>query len=452
MSEFSLEGPKWGTSAITWSFATATYAADSSDPFSAAITGGYQSTIEQAFSAWAAVSNLTFQEVPDSANPGAATDIRIGFGAFNTLSTGTIGQTDIRYTVSGGQSLLVPDEVVRLEDPLQLGLVADGSGNYVYAGTSATLKQVAMHEIGHALGLGHASDPQAVMYYMAGAGNQSLDATDVAGIQALYGAPAPVAVPPPVATATPAGPVLVGGTGVDTLALFLSEDAYAGDAAFTVMVDGAQVGGVQTATAGHGAQNFGVAGTSAADQEFDVQGNFGAGPHTVSIAFLNDAYGGSQATDRNLYLDRATIDAHTVAGAAFTAFSNGSNSFVFQNPAAVTTAASDSLHLQLSEDAWNGDAVFAASLDGQSLGSAQAVTASHGAGQTQDFAFAGGFGAGPHDLAVSFLNDAWGGTPDTDRNLYVNGVSFDGASVGGSSASLFQNGTVHILIPATATS
>ena len=457
MTDYSLEGPRWGTTTVTWSFATSTYSSDSSDPFSAMITGGYQSTIEQAFDRWAAVSNLNFQEIPDSADANAATDIRVGFGNFDTLSTGTIGQTNIRYTISDGQSLLVPDEVVRLEDPSQLGLVADGSGNYTYAGTSATLEQVATHEIGHALGLGHASDPQAVMYYAAGPNNQTLDAIDVAGIQALYGAPAAVSAPTP--TPTPSAPnpsptpapdtsVLVGGTGADTLALFISEDAFAGDAQFTVTVDGSQVGGVQTATASHGLQNSGVAGTSAMDQEFDIKGAFGAGQHSVSVAFLNDAYGGTQDTDRNLYLDHATINDQTIGGAAFTEWGNGSNGFVFQNPVAAPAPSSDNIDLQLSEDAWNGDALFTASLDGNSLGSAQAVTASHGLGQAEDFTFTGTFGAGPHDLVVSFLNDAYGGTPDTDRNLYVSGASYDGTSVPSASAALFSGGTIHISIPA----
>ena len=451
MSDYSLEGPKWGTNTVTWSFAASTYSADSFDPFSDPISGAYQSTIKQAFAEWAAVSGLTFEEVPDSAAPSTSADIRVGFGAFDTLNTGTIGQTNFNYT-TGSQSLLVPDEVVRLEDPAQLALVSDSSGNYTYANTSSMLEQVALHEIGHALGLGHASDPQAVMYYQAGANNRTLDASDVAGIQALYGQPegAPTSAGPALPNSP--GPVLVGGTGADTLAMFVSEDAFQGDAQFTVAVDGTQVGGVQTVTAIHGVQNNGVAGTSGADTEFDIAGDFGSGAHTVSVAFINDAYGGTQNTDRNLYLDRATIDGSTIGGAVFTEQSNGVNSFVFQNQPAAPAPSSDTIHLQLSEDAWNGDALFTASVDGQSLGPAQAVTAIHGDGQIEDFSFTGAFGAGPHDLAVSFLNDAWGGTPETDRNLYVNSATRDGQSIPGSSATLYSNGTVHIPIPALASS
>jgi hypothetical protein len=39
------------------------------------------------------------------------------------------------------------------------------------------------------------------------------------------------------------------GTGSDTLALAVAEDAYLGDAQFTISVDGTQIGGTQTTTA-----------------------------------------------------------------------------------------------------------------------------------------------------------------------------------------------------------
>ena len=71
-------------------------------------------------------------------------------------------------------------------------------------------------------------------------------------------------------------------------------------------------------------------------------------------------------------------------------------------------AAPDKLVLYLSEDAWAGDAQFTVSVDGKTLDTAEAVTALHASGASQDFAFTGSFGAGPHDVGVSFLNDAWG--------------------------------------------
>ena len=66
-------------------------------------------------------------------------------------------------------------------------------------------------------------------------------------------------------------------------------------------------------------------------------------------------------------------------------------------------------------------------LDGQPLGEAQAVTALRSAGDSQSFVFRVEAGEGPHQVTVSFLNDAYCGTPDTDRNLYVESIGFDGA-------------------------
>jgi len=94
--------------------------------------------------------------------------------------------------------------------------------------------------------------------------------------------PAPVSAP-----SVPPG-------GSDTLVLKVSEDAYKGDAQFTVAVDGKQLGGTFTATALHSA---------GASQDFTFKGDFGSGPHKVAVSFTNDLYGGSPSLDRNLYVN-----------------------------------------------------------------------------------------------------------------------------------------------------
>ena len=246
----------------------------------------------------------------------------------------------------------------------------------------------------------------------------------------------PGGAPPP-----PLAPVVLG-AGPDTLTLAMSEDAYNGDAAFTISVDGAQIGGTQTAVASHGAGNT---------QIFDVKGNFAAGSHTVSVAFLNDAYGGTSGTDRNLYLTGAIFNGAQIASSNLSLYSSGSQSFAFDKPATpvppvppasvVVGSGSNTLALSVSEDAYLGDAQFTVSVDGRQIGGTLTAGASHGAGQMQTFAIMGDFGVGSHAADITFLNDAYGGTASTDRNLYVNGATIDGSTVPASTLTMQSGGT-----------
>lgn len=105
--------------------------------------------------------------------------------------------------------------------------------------------------------------------------------------------------------------------------------------------------------------------------------------------------------------------------------------------------------IDLSEDAWQGDAQATISIDGKQVGGVQAIAASHALGQEQRIAFLVPLSAGPHTASVAFTNDAWGGTAATDRNLYV-----DSMDVGTQhivlSAALYANGVQSFAIPATA--
>ena len=79
----------------------------------------------------------------------------------------------------------------------------------------------------------------------------------------------------------------------------------------------------------------------------------------------------------------------------------------------------DSVTLNLSEDAYRGNAQFMLTVDGKPVGSAQSVKALHGQGQTEAFTFKGDWGDGAHEFGVSFVNDLWDGTPASYRNLYI---------------------------------
>jgi hypothetical protein len=254
------------------------------------------------------------------------------------------------------------------------------------------------------------------------------------------GSAAPTPAPSPVPTPVP------GAAG--TLVLHLAEDAWHGDAQFTVAVDGVQLGGPATVTASNAAGQA---------QDFAFTGNWGAGAHEVTVTFLNDAWGGTPATDRNLYVKGLSFAGQEHPELTAQLLSSGSTSFTVTAGATPTPApapapapvpapvpvpapsptpapaAQDTLVLHLSGDGWNGAPRFSVDVDGVHLAGPTDVTVAHGAG-FQDFTYTGSFGAGPHAVAVHFLNDAWGGGTGTDRNLYVGGIEFDGTHYAGQTA------------------
>lgn len=116
-------------------------------------------------------------------------------------------------------------------------------------------------------------------------------------------------------------------------------------------------------------------------------------------------------------------------------------------PGSGGSVAPDKLTLLFSEDAYKGNAQFVAKIDGKQVGTGS-VTALHSLGQTQSFTYTGSWGAGLHDLEIDFTNDAYGGSRTADRNLYVNGVTYDGSSSipSGSFMTMDGNGAVHFAI------
>ncbi len=186
MAAYTMLGPKWDDGHITWSFALQTFSKDAAHPFSRPIDAEVLLIIEQAFSQWATVSGLTFEKVVDTADPTQAADIRIGWGSFGRSAT-TIGETFLSYR----DATILPNVIVRLEDPEERPLTLNTSGELIYDGTSSSLYALALHEIGHALGLGHASDLSSVMYATIWFGNGGIGKSDIDGIRMLYASVAP---------------------------------------------------------------------------------------------------------------------------------------------------------------------------------------------------------------------------------------------------------------------
>ncbi len=115
-------------------------------------------------------------------------------------------------------------------------------------------------------------------------------------------------------------------------------------------------------------------------------------------------------------------------------------------PTPTSSTGSSNLDLYLSEDAWQSDAQFSVAIDGQTIGGAQSVNALHSNGGSQDFSYSQALTAGTHDVAISFLNDAYGGSPATNRNLYVDGISVNNVPVSGAAAALMSASTQHFTV------
>lgn len=101
-------------------------------------------------------------------------------------------------------------------------------------------------------------------------------------------------------------------------------------------------------------------------------------------------------------------------------------------PPASTPASSTQLVLRVSGDAYQGLPEYLVKVDGQAVGEARVVHASHAAGEHEDVLI--DLAGRPGQVSVEFLNDLYGGSAAADRNLYVEQVSLDGRAVLGAAA------------------
>ncbi|MDR3702791.1 MAG: matrixin family metalloprotease [Candidatus Sulfopaludibacter sp.] len=218
VADYALADTGWlrdaqGNAALQYIFATMTQKLDANVA---------RSQVERAFSEWARYTNLTFTPAQQT---GAARTIDILFAngahgdAYPFTSITSLAHTF--YPAPPNPEPVAGD--MHFNDAQTWGV-----------GMNIDLFSVALHEIGHALGLAHSDAPSAVMYpyYKLSSG---LTNDDIAAIQALYGTrgaqtgasdPPPPPTPPaqPTQPAPPAAPTPPTDTVAPTVAI--SAPAY----------------------------------------------------------------------------------------------------------------------------------------------------------------------------------------------------------------------------------
>ncbi len=229
MAAYALEGPRWG-SGPAGTGATISWALDGTVP------SPFLSQIKAAFATWSSYANLTFQQVVSTASA------NIGFS--NSYIDGlnnVLGQAAYRYS---GQSF------TSAKVTFDSGEGWRTVGSEIRSNSGVNLYIVALHEIGHAVGLDHYNEAPALMNAYLSSSLNKLEASDIAGIQALYGTPTQtLGLPAPVAKSDGYA-ALVGqtlsslGTGV------LANDSVPNGAALSVTAVNSAAGNVGKAVLG----------------------------------------------------------------------------------------------------------------------------------------------------------------------------------------------------------
>jgi Ca2+-binding RTX toxin-like protein len=300
---------------------------------------------------------------------------------------------------------------------------------------------------------------------------------------------------------------LVGGSGDDKLYGGIGDDVLYGDgvpitsitikasgdatingnAQFRLLLDGKQVGAVQTVSAEY---------SKGQRQTFTFNLDTPVLAGKLDVEYLNDEYINATRQDRNLWLDSVAINGLPLAGTEavynmkrfgaqpgqYRLYENGALSFTLDNgnsgndvlkggagnnilyggggndilyangektsvtvptdgggvtpppPPPPPIVSLDTLVIKVSGDHYNGKPEFRVLVDGKQIQGATAVNSIYGKTDMQEFTLKGDFGIKPSSrIQIEFTNDAWAGK-GKDRNLYVGSVSVNGTVLDNKSA------------------
>ncbi|KAL9372902.1 hypothetical protein Peur_035146 [Populus x canadensis] len=160
--------PRWRKQALTYAFLPGNQ-----------LTDEVKTVFSRAFDRWSTVIPLTFTQA-DSIN---AADIGIGFYSGDHGDgepfDGVLGTLAHSFSPPSGQFHLDGDE----------NWVVTGDVRTSSLTTAVDLESVAVHEIGHLLGLGHSSVEESIMYPTISSRTKKVELADddIQGIQVLYG-------------------------------------------------------------------------------------------------------------------------------------------------------------------------------------------------------------------------------------------------------------------------
>ena len=165
------------------------------------------------------------------------------------------------------------------------------------------------------------------------------------------------------------------------------------------------------------------------------------GAGEISLRFLNDLWGGSRDTDRNVHIHQVKLPGRTlvnadavymVGGRALSALQADGRNMLWTNGTLTFNAqpketgpVANELRIVASGDVFEGNPVLRVAVDGVIIGDYE-VSALRKNGQTQEFRLTVGNLLNSGNLDLRMMNDKWGGSKDKDRNLLISEVTLNG--------------------------